>query len=202
MVESDRTLIAVGDLAGAVSCHGVCQCARLGAGLTAGRGAQCSRLRARARTVRTRAGGGGGAPPWGPRRGSRGEGLGAWGWRSLLPPPPPSSEAGGSSGRFLIAHHTITISVISGILSASISQTNPQVTHWIVPIARKKFTPTPVAMSAQFQFAPADSINKRSNRSRRADGLIDRGGRTVLSIAEGGLTSRLAANAGTVLGSR
>ncbi len=96
---------------------------------TAPRGAaQCLSVRARARTtVRTREGGGVGAPPWGPRRGSRGEGRGAWGWRSLLPPPPPSSEAGGSSGRCLMAHQTITISAISGIFRANMIHRNPHV---------------------------------------------------------------------------
>lgn len=59
----------------------------------------------------------------------------------MLPPPPPPSEAGGSSGRFLTAHHTITISAISGTFSTNINQTNPQDTGWIVPAAREKFTP-------------------------------------------------------------
>ena len=93
------------------ACHGVCQCARLQwaqrSGQRASARAQCSRLRARARTCALAAGGGGGASPCGPRRGSRGDGFGAGDGGRLLPPPPPSSGRVAPRARCLIAHQTM-----------------------------------------------------------------------------------------------
>lgn len=66
--------------------------------------AQWPSVRARARTVRTRAGGIGAGSPCGPRRGRRGNGLGGWGRGRLTPPSPSLGFA--SSGACLIAHQT------------------------------------------------------------------------------------------------
>jgi hypothetical protein len=54
--------------------------------------------------------------------------------------PPSPSDEGGSSGFERIAHHTITISAISGIFRASMIHRNPQVTVAILPRRALKST--------------------------------------------------------------
>ena len=99
-----------------------------------GAATECSTLGAARRGPRSRGGAGRATrtrgrraargSPCGPRRGRRGNGAGA---RPRLLPPS-SSPRDASSGSCLIAHQTMQISPISGIFSASINQTNPQVT--------------------------------------------------------------------------
>lgn len=74
-----------------------------------------------------------------------------------MPPPSSPSDVEVSSGSCLIAHQTMQISPIRGIFSASINQTNPQVTSGTmlppnalaVTSRPSSGAPSPCALSAQ-----------------------------------------------------